>query len=198
MLSQCPSSVRTAFITALQAIGQSSGDTQTASSLLHEWESSEAPHSRATDIVHAQTLLLLIIDADWRSSSQLPFLLARAVALANTMKLWKFTPIESASESDSDDQLCVRIWWSLVLMDRWHAAGTGKPSQIPDSSVVAPAGLENTVGEVCYYLIRKSITLFLYQEILLLVANDNLIRSIKIIESDCIRYFYNAAGNIYR
>lgn len=42
-------------------------------------------------------------------------------------------------------------------MDRWHAAGTGKPSQIPDSSVVAPAGLENTVGEVCYYLIRKSI-----------------------------------------
>ncbi|KAL7898020.1 hypothetical protein HDV63DRAFT_37851 [Trichoderma sp. SZMC 28014] len=156
LLSQCPSSVRTAFITALQAIGQSSGDTQTASSLLHEWESSEAPHSRATDIVHAQTLLLLIIDADWRSSSQLPFLLARAVALANTMKLWKFTPIESASESDSDDQLCVRIWWSLVLMDRWHAAGTGKPSQIPDSSVVAPAGLENTVGEVCYYLIRLS------------------------------------------
>lgn len=147
--------MRTAFITALQAVGQSSGDTQTASSLLHEWESSEAPHSRATDIVHAQTLLLLIIDADWRASSQLPFLLARAVALANTMKLWKFTPIESASESDSDDQLCVRIWWSLVLMDRWHAAGTGKPAQIPDSSVVAPAGLENTLGEVCYYLNRK-------------------------------------------
>ncbi|UKZ49963.1 hypothetical protein TrVGV298_004218 [Trichoderma virens] len=156
LLSQCPSTVRTAFITALQAIGQSSGDTQTASSLLHEWESSEAPHSRATDIVHAQTLLLLIIDADWRASSQLPFLLARAVALANTMKLWKFTPIESASESDSDDQLCVRIWWSLVLMDRWHAAGTGKPAQIPDSSVVAPGGLENTLGEVCYYLIRLS------------------------------------------
>ncbi|KAH6605893.1 n-terminal binuclear zn cluster-containing dna binding domain-containing [Trichoderma cornu-damae] len=156
LLSQCPSAVKTAFVTALQAIGQSSGDTQTASSLLHEWESSEAPHSRATDIVHAQTLLLLIIDADWRASSQLPFLLARAVALANTMKLWKFTPIESASEPDSDDQLCVRIWWSLVLMDRWHAAGTGKPSQIPDSSVVAPAGLENSVGEVCYYLIRLS------------------------------------------
>ncbi|KAL7938716.1 hypothetical protein V8C35DRAFT_288967 [Trichoderma chlorosporum] len=156
LLSQCPSTVRTAFITALQAIGQSSGDTQTASSLLHEWESSEAPHSRATDIVHAQTLLLLIIDADWRASSQLPFLLARAVALANTMKLWKFTPIESATESDSDDQLCVRIWWSIVLMDRWHAAGTGKPAQIPDSSVVAPAGLENTLGEVCYYLIRLS------------------------------------------
>ncbi|KAK1251765.1 hypothetical protein MKX07_007244 [Trichoderma sp. CBMAI-0711] len=156
LLSQCPSTVRTAFITALQAIGQSSGDTQAASSLLHEWESSEAPHSRVVDIVHAQTLLLLIIDADWRASSQLPFLLSRAVALANTMKLWKFTPIESASETDSDDQLCVRIWWSLVLMDRWHAAGTGKPSLIPDSSVVAPAGLENTLGEVCYYLIRLS------------------------------------------
>ncbi|KOS19868.1 putative transcriptional regulatory protein [Escovopsis weberi] len=156
LLSQCPASIRSAFMTAILAVGQSSGDTKLASSLLHDFESGDATCSRAGDIVHAQTLLLLIIDADWRASSDLPFLLARAVALANTMKLWKFTPIESASEQDTDDQLCVRIWWSLVLMDRWHAAGTGKPSQIPDYSVVAPAGLENAVGEVCFYLIRLS------------------------------------------
>ena len=65
--------------------------------------------------------------------------------------------MELASEADSDDQLCVRIWWSLVLMDRWHAAGTGKPAQIPDSSVVAPPGLDNILGEVCFHLIRKAL-----------------------------------------
>lgn len=155
LLAQCPSSVRTAFANALPAVTISSGDVKVASSLLNEWESSEAPHSLAANIVHAQTLLLLIIEADWRSSSTLPFLLARAVALANSMKLWRYTPMESASEPDSDDQLCVRIWWSLILMDRWHAAGTGKPAQIPDSSVVAPPGLENILGEVCFYLVRK-------------------------------------------
>lgn len=64
--------------------------------------------------------------------------------------------METASDPDSDDQLCVRIWWSLILMERWHATGTGKPAQIPDTSVVAPPGLENILGEVCFYLISKS------------------------------------------
>ncbi|KAF4979564.1 hypothetical protein FZEAL_4268 [Fusarium zealandicum] len=156
LLAQCPPSVQTAFTNALPAVASSGGDTKLASSLLNEWESDEAPHTQVTNIVHAQALLLLIIDADWRSSPTLPFLLARAVALANSMKLWRYTPMDSASEQDSDDQLCVRIWWSLILMDRWYAAGTGKPAQIPDSSVVAPPGLENMLGEVCFYLVRLS------------------------------------------
>lgn len=156
LLAQTPSPVRSAFIAALSAVGQSSiGDVQHASDLLHEWESSDAPRSRAAEIVHAQSLLLLIIDADWRSGATLPFLLARAVALANSMKLWKSSVGDDAEGAESDDALCVRIWWSLVLMDRWYAAGTGKPSQIPDHSVVAHAGLENTVGETCFYFIRK-------------------------------------------
>ncbi|KAK7428345.1 Glucose-responsive transcription factor [Neonectria magnoliae] len=156
LLAQCPSPIRVAFANALPAVTMAAGDVKVASSLLNDWEGTEAPHSLAANIVHAQTLLLLIIEADWRSSSALPFLLARAVALANSMKLWRYTPMESASEPDSDDQLCVRIWWSLILMDRWHAAGTGKPAQIPDSSVVAPPGLENILGEVCFYLVRLS------------------------------------------
>ena len=119
-------------------------------------ENSETQQSRATNIVHAQTLLLLIIEADARASPTLPFLLARAVALANNMKLWKFTTADSLSELDSDDQLSARIWWSLVLMDRWHAAGTGTPSHVPDSSVIIPALLETVVVEVCFHLIRKS------------------------------------------
>lgn len=158
LLEQVPMPLQMAFSNALPVVGGSSGgDVKLASSLLGEWESAEAPQqTQAANIVHAQTLLMLLIDADWRTSSTFPFLLARAVALANSMRLWRYTPIETAAEPDSDDQLCVRIWWSLVLMDRWYAAGTGKPVHIPDRSVVAPPGLENILGEVCFYLVRKS------------------------------------------
>ncbi|KAG6014705.1 hypothetical protein E4U43_006242 [Claviceps pusilla] len=157
LLSASSPAVRTAFTHTLPYVGQTSqGDTKLASSILHEWENSDAPRSRATDIVHAQTLLMLIIDADWRASSTLPFLLARGVALANTMKLWKLSTVDLGSEHDANEQLCVRIWWSLVLMDRWHAAGTGHPPQVPERSTVIPSGLENHVGEVCFYLLRLS------------------------------------------
>lgn len=148
--------MRTAFSLTLPYVGQTStGDAKVASSILHEWESSDAPRSRATDMVHAQTLLMLIIDADWRATSTLPFLLARGAALANTMKLWKLSTAEASSDNDSDEQICVRIWWSLVLMDRWHAAGTGHPPQVPERSTIIPWGLEHSVGEVCFYLVRK-------------------------------------------
>lgn len=156
LLSQCPSTLASAFSTALATVGQGSlGDAKQADALLHEWESGNAAHSRASEIVHAQTLMLFIIDADWRSLATLPFLLARAVALANTMKLWKLFPAES-TDPDSDDLLCLKIWWSIIMMDRWHAAGTGKPVLVPDSSVVACAGLQSILGEVCFHLTRKS------------------------------------------
>jgi hypothetical protein len=155
LLGSCPASVRMAFVHALLAVAQSSsGDVRLASALLNEWESDDSPRSLPVNIVHAQALLLLIIDADWRGSPTLPSLLSRAVALANTMKLWRYTTIPAAADPDSDDSLCIRIWWSLVLMERWHATGTGKPVQIPDSSAVAPPGLEALVGDVCFHLIR--------------------------------------------
>lgn len=142
---------------ALLAVAQSSsGNVKLANSLLSDWESSDSPRSPAINIVHAQALLLLAIDADWRGSPTVSSILGRAVALANTMRLWKLTTILHGSEPDSDENLCMRIWWSLVLMDRWHAVGTGKPVLISDASVVIPPGLESVVGDSCYYLIRKS------------------------------------------
>lgn len=156
LLSLCPNNVRSAFINALLAVAQSSsGNVKLASALIHDWETSDEPRTQAVNIVHVQTLLLLIIDADWRCSPSLPSLLARAVALANTMRLWKYPSLSEASEPDSDDHLCVRIWWSLVLMDRWHAVGTGQPVLIPSASVVAPANLESITGDLCFQLTRK-------------------------------------------
>lgn len=156
LLSQCPPPLRAAFSTAILSVGQSSpGELNHADALLHEWESSGAPRGRVADIVHAQTLLLLAIDADWRASSKLPFLLSRAVALANRMRLWKLSPAES-TDPDSEDHLLAKIWWSVVLMDRWYAAGTGTPAQIPDSSAVVREGVRAVVGDVCFYLLRMS------------------------------------------
>lgn len=157
MLAQCPSQLRTAFTLAMQAVGQTTpGDVKQANALLSEWEASTEPRSRAADLVHAQTLVLLITDADWRASSTLPFLLARAVALANCMKLYRFTSVDENADPDSEDMLSLRIWWSIVVLDRWHAAGTGSPSHVPDSSAVVPAGLESVVGEVAFHYIRLS------------------------------------------
>ncbi|KAL3956269.1 hypothetical protein ACCO45_009115 [Purpureocillium lilacinum] len=156
LLVQCPPTLRAAFSIALLCVGRGmTGDVKQADDLLRELEGSDEPRTRASEIVHAQTLLLLAIDADWRASSTLPFLLGRAVALANTMNLWKSFPVES-TDPDSEDQLCVKIWWTLVLMDRWYAAGTGRPALIPDNSVVARAGLQATVGEVSFHFIRLS------------------------------------------
>ncbi|RCI17385.1 hypothetical protein L249_2676 [Ophiocordyceps polyrhachis-furcata BCC 54312] len=155
LLSQCPSSLREAFRIALLAATQQGGDVKHADALLREWENGDGPSSRAADMVHSQTLLLLSMDADRRGLSTLPSLLARAVALANSTKLWKLG-ITDATDGDSDDAMALRIWWSLILMDRWHAAGTGKPLLIPNSSVVAGAGLMAVLGEVCFYLTRLS------------------------------------------
>ncbi|RGP80903.1 n-terminal binuclear zn cluster-containing dna-containing [Fusarium longipes] len=156
LLAQCPVSLQTAFANALSAVVGSGGDTKLANWLLFEWESDESAATRPANIVHGQSLLLLIIDADLRSLPTLPFLLSRAVGLANSMRLWRYTPMESIVESDSEDALSVQIWWSLILMDRWFATGTAKLSLIPDRSVVAPPGLENILGEVCFYLVRLS------------------------------------------
>lgn len=149
--------MRTAFANALLAVAQSSsGNVKLANFLLSSWESGDAPPSQATNIVHAQALLLLLIDADWRGSSTLPALLGRAVSLASTMKLWRYAAPQPGSDPDSDDNLGMRIWWSLVLMDRWHAVGTGSPVMIPDTSVVMPPGLDSVLGETCARLLRKS------------------------------------------
>ncbi|EKJ70856.1 hypothetical protein NXS19_005078 [Fusarium pseudograminearum] len=157
LLAQCPVSLQNAFANALSAVVGSGGDTKLANWLLFERESDEKSTStRAANIVHVQSLLLLAIDADLRSLPSFPFLLVRAIGLAGSMRLWRYTPMESIIESDSDDALSVQIWWSLILMDRWYATGTGKPYLIPDRSVVAPPGLENILGEVCFYLVRLS------------------------------------------
>ncbi|KAI6783497.1 uncharacterized protein J7T54_005526 [Emericellopsis cladophorae] len=166
LLQQCPHAVRTAFAHALLAVAQSSsGNVRLASTLLAGWESEESPRTPLVNLVHVQTLLLLIIDADWRGSPSMPYLMGRAVVLANDMKLWTTKNLPDDLPPDSQDALCIRVWWSLILMDRWHAVATGKPVLIPDHSAVVPRGLDTVLNETCFHLVRLSNTLGAISEV---------------------------------
>ena len=56
---------------------------------------------------------------------------------------------------DSIDTIGRRAWWSLIVLDRWHAAGGATAPQIPDSvAVLGPADLRR-LGIDLYHLARK-------------------------------------------
>ncbi|TDZ28327.1 putative transcriptional regulatory protein [Colletotrichum trifolii] len=171
-LAQCPGLLREAFVEALSGTihsfpsSQSSdtpGDVRLAHTLLVEWEANDSSsRSHAANIVFLQTLLLMIIEADNRASGSVgapkESLLGRAVAGANSLKLYQTKLERSETELgvDSDSQLRMRIWWSLILLDRWNSVGAAVPSLIRDESVIVPPCLKDVVGETQYLLIRSS------------------------------------------
>ncbi|OHW95997.1 C6 finger domain-containing protein [Colletotrichum incanum] len=170
-LAQCPGLLREAFVEALSGTihsfpsfqSGSPGDVRLAHTLLVEWEASDSTsRTPVANLVFLQTLLLMIIEADNRPLGSIgapkESLLGRAVASANTLKLYqaKADLSEAEAGSDTESELRVRIWWSLVMLDRWNAVGAAVPSLIRDESVIVSASLRMVVGEVQYLLIRAS------------------------------------------
>ncbi len=126
--------------------------------------------SLATNMTYLQTMLLLAIHAGNQPSGprnqggpSRSLWLGSAVGLAYSMKLHLHNQPEKGVENDpdSDEKLARRIWWTLVIMDRWHASSTSSPLLIPDESVVVYPEDQNVLGEYVYHLARK----FLYSEI---------------------------------
>jgi hypothetical protein len=115
-------------------------------------------------LVYLQILLLLAIEAANRTPgttrghvglSQSVWL-GSAVGLAYELKLHEYKP-PLTDDPDSDEKLGRRIWWSLVIMDRWHAASMSTPLLIPDSAVVLMPEDQSLLGESLYHLTRKSL-----------------------------------------
>ncbi|KAM0519879.1 hypothetical protein ACHAP0_005795 [Verticillium nonalfalfae] len=142
------------------------GDASLAMKMLVEWEmNGEEPRTSAAHFIHLQTLLLLFIEASNRPSSCAGHikesLLGRAVSTAWTMKLYSAQAGSSLElngdvDVDSDTHLRVRLWWSLVLLDRWNAVGSGTlPMTRTESTVVSP-DVAKVVGETTWQLIRAS------------------------------------------
>lgn len=124
-----------------------------------------APKALSDNLVYLQTMILMAIEAgnqgptNTRSTSgpSQSVWLGSAVGLAYSLKLHipKQGDKISDGDRDSDENLARRVWWSLVILDRFHASGTSSPVMIPDTSVVLLPEDHHLFGEATYHLARK-------------------------------------------
>jgi hypothetical protein len=170
--------LRDAFIEALYGTVQSfpsfngpygSGDLASAARLITEWETDlSSPRLPVMNLIHLQTLILIAISADNYGPASLKGehggaaksnTLGRAVGLAYSMRLHiaQVDQVVGAElDLDSDENVAIRSWWTLVILDRWNAISTASPSFIPNDSVVILPALSNLLGENVYHLARLS------------------------------------------
>ncbi|KAI1374473.1 hypothetical protein F4677DRAFT_170467 [Hypoxylon crocopeplum] len=176
-LTQCPPLLRDAFTEALYGTMQSSvsvpglytnSDIGSATRLISEWESDSTPRTPTINLIHLQTLILTAIATDNYGPSSLKgehggpskaSVLGRAVGLAYSMRLHVSaleTSVDAQAESDSSENIAVRVWWTLVMLDRWNAIATASPLFIPNDSVVILPSLKTVLGEHVFHLARLS------------------------------------------
>ncbi|KAL2259910.1 hypothetical protein VTK26DRAFT_6255 [Humicola hyalothermophila] len=178
LLWQSPLALQNAFYNAFFAMvapflpggsgAQMTGDACAACRLLSEWETARRPRSVVTDLVRLQTLIMAVIAADCQGTASLKGelggpskaeILGRAVGLGYSMKLHLRVVDHDASpelDPNSDDNVALRAWWVLVMLDRWNAVGTATPTFINNDGVVVQPGLQHIVGDVVFTLIRTS------------------------------------------
>ncbi|KUI69787.1 hypothetical protein VM1G_05075 [Cytospora mali] len=165
-LAQCSPSLRNAFVEALNsaigsfAVRNVQGSLANANKLLAEFEAEGGKHSRFSDLIHLQCLILMIINTDncgpisLRGEHEGPAkatLLGRAAGVAYAMAV----PQEAIALSEVDNlqsNQCIRVraWWTLVILDRWNALSTATPLIISGDTVVLPHNLKPIVGEANY------------------------------------------------
>lgn len=179
LLYQLPLPLQSAFYNALSAMvnpflpasdSQLNGDAFAACRLLNEWEAERLPRSAVTDLVRLQTLVMVVIALDCQGIASVKGelggpskaeIIGRAVGLGYSMRLHLSEVDPDANpelDPNSDDNVALRAWWVLVMLDRWNAVGTAMPTLINNDSVVVLPGLKHIVGDVVYALIRKSYT----------------------------------------
>jgi len=174
-LGNCPTTLKGAFCESLSAAVRSfpspngpqfdQQSIRNAANLVAESQfDNVTSRSLSTNLVYLQTMLLLAIQAGnyapnsrGQASPSRSFWLGSALGFAHTMKLHLHRPPDKATENDpdSDEKLARRIWWTLVIMDRWHASSTASPLMIPDESVVVYPDDQALLGDTVYHLARK-------------------------------------------
>jgi hypothetical protein len=168
-VKSAPAFLKEALILAVQAAIQSATSSsfepqaiQRSLSLLTIYHFSDESRSFGSALLHLQTLLLLAIEAGNHeppgarkvAGPSRTVLLGQAVGLANSMGLHVGEPKELAVEEESD-KMARRVWFSLVVLDRFHACGTCQPLFIPDSSVTLLVEDQPILGEGLYYVASK-------------------------------------------
>ncbi|KAH8205369.1 hypothetical protein TruAng_000448 [Truncatella angustata] len=173
-LAQCPSTLRDAFTTALNGTIESfpsfnvdGGFRQNltdASRSLTEWKANASSMSNVARLVHLQTLILIAIASDHCGPASLTGesgspnksgVLGEAIGVAYSMRLHASQAnADLSGDSDADENVAIRAWWTLVMLDRWNAISTASPVFIPNDSVVILPGLKDLLGENVYHLAR--------------------------------------------
>jgi hypothetical protein len=175
-MRDAPDTLRLALVDSLSAAVDSvhqrslspDANAQRANRWLATWEADEKNRSSFTDLLHLQSLLLLVIESDARGPApRVPrgggpskaSLLGRAVGLAYTMGLHRrqLPKTVSVSESDSLASAADRCWCALTMLDRWNAISTSVPTMIPNDSVVIQATFRSLLGDSAFFLLRTSV-----------------------------------------
>jgi len=186
LLWQLPSGLQNAFYNAFFSMikhflpdsdSQLDGDPAITWRLLTEWEAEGKPRSSVTDTVRLQTLVMAAISVDFHGATSTKVqisgpskteILGRAVGLGYSMNLYRrqIDPDPSSElDPNSDDNVALRAWWVLVMLDRWNALGMAKPPLVADQLAMAQPGLKHIAGDVVYALIRMSYILALVMPI---------------------------------
>lgn len=123
--------------------------------------------SVSLNLAYMQMLLLLAIEAGNRAPvaarghvgpSQL-YWLGNALTLAYELKLHQHKA-QVTDDPDSDDRLGRRLWYCLLVMDRWHAASTSTPTLVSDTTAVLFADDRSLLTESFFQLTRKCSYIF--------------------------------------
>ncbi|KAK0709800.1 hypothetical protein B0T26DRAFT_654454 [Lasiosphaeria miniovina] len=175
VLSQCPPILQNAFCSALLAMlkpylpastSQVNEMYPSAGRLLSDWELGPRTRSKAVNLLHFQTLLTMIIETDNQGVGAAKGLmdgppksaiLGKAIGLGFWMKLHRCVPEpvpDPELDLDSDENVGLRAWWTLIALDRWNGLGTATPGFIDNGAVIIQPGLKHIVGETVYILTR--------------------------------------------
>ncbi|KKF97020.1 Glucose transport transcription regulator RGT1 [Ceratocystis platani] len=109
-------------------------------------------------LVYLQTLLLLAVQADNRPVGEHGVdkteILGRAVSTALSAKIYLGHHPAEGQPDDTNRTMRIRIWWCLVIMDRWHAIGFGTQSLIREEYTMASNVLQGILPANLYHLAR--------------------------------------------
>ncbi|KAF2726157.1 hypothetical protein K431DRAFT_280179 [Polychaeton citri CBS 116435] len=179
-ISDCPASLREAFITALDCLMRTFPTTvlppnagysqalRRAAELLAGYPFDDpSTHTNGTNLIYLQTLIIMALECDNHGPATIrgqagpsrAEWLGRAAGVAGTLGI---NLIRSPSISvmgddrDSEEHLARRVWWVLFILDRWHASSTADLLKLPENSVVLLPEDQILLGESTYHLARLS------------------------------------------
>jgi hypothetical protein len=136
---------------------------------------SSAIQTLQSSLVYVQTLILMALQAGLqgrsapRAGPSPAVWIGSAVSAAYQYKL--YIPDKDKNMDDSDEKLKRQVWFSLVIIDKFQASGTGSPGLIPEVAIVLLPQDINALHDEAFHLARlaivvdKAISMMTWQDV---------------------------------